>query len=177
MDQKKVLDLLNPIRIKIIQAVLKKGQATSKDISESLPDVAIASLYRHIKKLIELDVLEVISETQIRGTVERLFKLKYNPFEEIEKSFDNGDSSYHFQIFYTFLISQLLDFSDYLSTPYDMYDDMIGFRTYPFYLSKKESKDFYQEISDVLKKYIDRDPSPDRNLMKFSFSMMPSKDK
>lgn len=170
-----IVDLLNPVRIKIVQIVLQKGITTSKELSELLPDIAIASLYRHVKKLIELDVLEIVSETPIRGTVERSFKVKENPYLSIEKTMKDGDSNQHFRMFYSFLMSQLMDFSDYLSTPYDMYEDMVGFRTNSLYLNKDECKIFYGELAQVVQKYSNFEHSNDRNLMKFSVSIMPVK--
>ncbi len=176
MNQKSVVDLLNPVRIKIIQTVLQKGETTSKELAESLPDIAIASLYRHVKKLIELNILEVVSETPIRGTVERTFKVKENPFEKIKQLMDDGNSEQHFQMFFSFLMSQLMDFSSYINTPYDMYEDMVGFRTNSFYLSKEESKKFYEELATIFDKYFNFEPSTDRKLMKYSYSMLPIKD-
>lgn len=176
MDHILVMELLNPVRIKIIQSVLDKGETTSKELAELLPDIAIASLYRHIKKLIDLDVLEIVSEMQIRGTIERTFKVKYNPFESITEAMDQGDVSLHFQMFFSFLMSQLSDFSSYTRTPYDMKEDMVGFRTYPFYMSIEETQNFYEALSNVFNKYLHLEAEPHRKLMKFSFSMMPSKD-
>jgi len=175
METRVIMDLLNPVRIKIVQIVLQKGVTTSKELSELLPDIAIASLYRHIKRLIELDVLEIVTETPIRGTVERSFKVKENPNLIIEKTMKEGDSNQHFHMFYSFLISQLMDFSDYLNTPYDMYEDMVGFRTSSLYLNKDECKMFYSDLAQVVQKYSNFEHSKDRNLMKFSVSTMPVK--
>lgn len=177
MDHKVVTELLNPVRIKIVQFALQKGETTSKELGELLPDIAIASLYRHIKKLIELEVLEIVSETPIRGTIERTFKVKNNPYESIEKLMDEGDANLHFQMYYSFLMSQLSDFSDYLSTEYNMKEDIVGFRTYPFYLSREESILFFEDLRIIFEKYFHHEPASDRQLRKFSFSMFPSKDR
>lgn len=176
MEYTLVAELLNPVRIKIIQLVLQKGETTSKELAELLPDIAIASLYRHIKKLIALEVLEIVSEIQVRGTIERTFKVKYDPFESIGKAMEQGDVSLHFQIFYSFLMSQLSDFTSYTGTSYDMKEDMVGFRTYPIYLSDEENQNFYEELGLILKKYLTLESEPQRKLRKFSFTMMPSKE-
>lgn len=176
MDQKLVMELLNPIRIKIIQLTLQKGETTSKELSELLPDIAIASLYRHIKRLIELEVLEILSETKIRGTIERRLKLKYNPFIALHEETEHADADSLFQIFYYFLMSQLAGFNEYLSSDYDMVKDLVGFRTYPLSLSDEECQNFVTELSDVLMKYASMEPNSQRKLRNFSFSFMPIRD-
>ncbi|MCA9569114.1 MAG: helix-turn-helix domain-containing protein [Myxococcales bacterium] len=63
--------LLHPIRIRIVQAVAAAGEATTAAIAETLADVPPATLYRHVGKLLEADVLQVVGSRQARGATER----------------------------------------------------------------------------------------------------------
>lgn len=68
------LDLvLNPIRMRILQYLLAHQPATTQQIGEVLSDIPPASLYRHVAKLLEGDLIKVASETKIRGAVRRSY--------------------------------------------------------------------------------------------------------
>ena len=48
---------------------------TVKEIRKALPDVPSASLYRHVKILVDSSILTVVGENRIRGTVESIYQL------------------------------------------------------------------------------------------------------
>lgn len=64
----------HPVRLRILQAVGGRDQTTA-DLQKLLPDVAQATLYRHIALLVEAGVLAVASERRVRGAVERTYTL------------------------------------------------------------------------------------------------------
>ena len=48
---------MNSTRQRIMQVIMTKKEATSGEIGEELPDVPRASLYRHIKVLLDADAI------------------------------------------------------------------------------------------------------------------------
>src|SRR6185437_4634635 len=68
--------VLHPVRLRILQAFLGGRRLTTGDLARELPDVAQAGLYRHVSRLAEGGVLEVVSERQARGAVERTYALR-----------------------------------------------------------------------------------------------------
>ncbi len=68
--------ILHPVRLRILQAFLGGRHLTTGDLARELPDVAQAGLYRHVSRLAEGGVLEVVSERQARGAVERTYALR-----------------------------------------------------------------------------------------------------
>ena len=48
---------MNSTRQRILQVIMVKKEATSAEIREELPDVPRASLYRHIKVLLDADAI------------------------------------------------------------------------------------------------------------------------
>ncbi|SCZ80006.1 helix-turn-helix domain-containing protein [Acidaminobacter hydrogenoformans] len=171
-------ELLNPVRMKIVQVISEKGTATSKEIAEAVPGVPIASLYRHIKKLFEIGILEVISETPVRGTVEKTYRVRSQPFEAIEEAVASGDRDAHYELFYTFAMSMLMDFSNYIAGPnYDLVNDRVGFRSYPIYMTDEVCDDFLKDFSDLLVKYLGPNAKSEGRLRKFSFALMPGDEK
>ena len=63
--------VMNPARQRIFQYLLVHDTATVK----ALPDIPAASLYRHVKILMEHGVLQVVEERRVRGTVESVYRL------------------------------------------------------------------------------------------------------
>ena len=67
--------LLHPIRLRIVLALGAERALTTAAIAERLPDIAHATLYRHVAVLAEAGVLEVVDERRVRGGVERTYAL------------------------------------------------------------------------------------------------------
>ncbi len=63
--------MLNPIRMRIIQELSKMESTTTSELCRKISDVPRTTMYRHIKILIENDILSVISEEKVRGSFER----------------------------------------------------------------------------------------------------------
>ena len=75
MDIVKVLS--NPIRMQVMQYLQTYGEATTKQISESLKDIPTPTLYRHINVMVKEEVLLIKEERKVRGSLERLLTINY----------------------------------------------------------------------------------------------------
>ena len=62
--------VMNPARQRIFQYLLIHETGTVKEMRKALPDIPSASLYRHVKILLDNGILTVVEENRIRGTVE-----------------------------------------------------------------------------------------------------------
>ena len=67
--------VMNPVRQRIFQYFLLHETGTVKELKKALSDVPNASLYRHIKILVDHSILIVVGENRIRGTVESIYQL------------------------------------------------------------------------------------------------------
>jgi DNA-binding transcriptional ArsR family regulator len=70
-DSARAAAILHPTRVRIV-FVLQGRQLTAQQIGHLLGDVPPATLYRHLKVLIEADVVAVVQERRVHGTLERL---------------------------------------------------------------------------------------------------------
>ena len=68
--------ILHPIRMRIILALAQGRSLTAQELGAALPDVAQATLYRHLNRLLKGGVLAVVDERQVRGAVERIYALR-----------------------------------------------------------------------------------------------------
>src|SRR6266508_2535649 len=68
--------LLHPVRLRIVQAFLGDRALTTSALSAELADVPTASLYRHVARLVDAGVLQVVAERRVRGALERTYVLR-----------------------------------------------------------------------------------------------------
>ena len=137
--------ITNPVRMKILQFLQVKGNATTKQICEELPDVPQPTLYRHINYLLKEEVLIVKSERKVRGSLERLLTLNEAKFTE------NADIA---DIAYQFLMGLYGSFRIYSEKGNsDPVTDMLCLRTSMLTLTDESYANFIQELRTVIDKY------------------------
>ncbi|WP_199478525.1 helix-turn-helix domain-containing protein [Peribacillus saganii] len=68
--------VLHPVRMEIIQSLLNGKTRTVQQLSGHIKDVPQATLYRHLNKLLEADLIEILEEHRVQGTVEKVYGLK-----------------------------------------------------------------------------------------------------
>lgn len=66
--------VLHPVRLRIVQQ-LGGRQLTTAALREELPDITQATLYRHVAALIAAQIVTVVDERRVRGTIERTLAL------------------------------------------------------------------------------------------------------
>ena len=81
--------LADPLKLQLLQC-FAEGEHTTKEVAERLGE-RVTKLYRHVDALHDAGLLEVVQETQKRGTVERTFRAVARRFEAAEGLFRGGD--------------------------------------------------------------------------------------
>jgi len=67
--------MLNPIRMRIVQELSSGQSITSTELCKRISDVPRTTMYRHISILIDNNILSIISEKKVRGSLERTMAL------------------------------------------------------------------------------------------------------
>lgn len=165
---KKYLDAcMNPIRQRIVQFLLRNNQATTAEIGEALSDVPRASLYRHIKVLLDANVISVISEEVKRGAVEKTYAAMPAMMGE-QANQDMNDMAQKI------LMALSGDFHNYFSSPdADPVKDMLTMSQTVVYLSDEEMTDMLQKIGAILNDAMKNEVSGDRKMRKITFLATP----
>ena len=154
---KDIIDvLLNPIRMRILQLfatteedVVK--QMTANEICDLLSDIPRTTLYRHISVLIEANVLDVVSERKVRGSVERTLALNMT---ELEKLHGNNVKDVP-QLAFRYLMTIYAKFEKYFRAHERIEDgDSMFFISNVLMLNDQELKDYLAELGEVDAKYI-----------------------
>ena len=155
--------ILHPVRMRILTTLVGR-QMTAGNLAEALPDVAQATLYRHINTLSEAGIIKVVEENQVRGTVERVYAFEEQAGNLTPDDLANLSKDDHLRYFTTFMTSVLDSFARYLEsheTP-DLGRDGVGYRQVPLHLSDEELVTLTRALNAVLQPYLALEPTKQR---------------
>lgn len=119
--------IVHSVRLRIIEEVQKKP-LTSQQLSAALRDVPQASLYRHIKRLADGGILQVVEERLINGIVERVYAMKEGAGHLSREEFAQISPQDHARYFAIFLGNLSGKMNRYLEQP--QYDTTTEGMTY-----------------------------------------------
>ena len=165
--------IIHPIRLRILQ-VLSRAPATTHKISETLADVPVSSLYRHLRLLLEGELI-VISETRlIHGIEEKAYQIAKVPRLTQEDLVDLS-SEEHLQYFTIYLVTLLEGFKKYLesSPEIDYLRDRTGYTEIEFWATGEELDQLSKSINQSIKTLMENKPSKDRRLQKLAIITHP----
>ncbi|WBW96701.1 helix-turn-helix domain-containing protein [Oceanirhabdus sp. W0125-5] len=175
MDSQLLNCILHPIRMRIVQSLMKNRSMTVQQIAKELPDVPQATLYRHLNKLLKVSAITVIKENRVRGAVEKVYAIDPNPYKTVKKDFDLEEKNQCLNLFYNFLMILLGDFERYIHTENpDLEKDGVTFKSVAMYLSDEEYNEFMGDLIKAFDKVRDNGTSPERKLRKITTITMPT---
>jgi DNA-binding transcriptional ArsR family regulator len=148
--------IMNPVRQRIIQYFILNKEGTTGEIQKYTPDIPPASLYRHMKILLEAGLIEVADENKVRGTVEKTYRIVQKPAEEMGKQ-ELG------AVFQTGLMSLQAVFMKYFSSDEcDPAKDMLSFSTSTLMMTDEEFMNFLLKLSAIFQEAIKNKPGEGR---------------
>lgn len=168
--------ILHPVRLRLLTTMSGRNM-TAQELALELPDVAQATLYRHLSTLLEHGLLDVVEEKQIRGTVEKTYRVtQHADMNLTEEDLRDASKEDHMRYFTTFLVTLVAEYSRYLqqSQAVDLAEDGVGYHTLPLYLGDKDMIGFTQELRELMQRYAN--PTAGTSRRHFSFVIMPSVD-
>lgn len=163
------LDLVtHPVRLRIIMA-LANAERTPGQIAATMADVPTSSIYRHLQKLLDAGVVEVVAERQVRGAVEKTLRVvpaaAYIGPQDA-KQLQPDDHRRLFILFFTQLFQQ---FDQYLQQPdFDPMRDLVGFRTAAVWVTDEEWIAAIQQIGAIFQPLLENSATGDRKLRHFA---------
>lgn len=170
----KINTILHPVRMRIMQSLLGGKELTAQEISQRVSDVPQASLYRHLNKLLEAEVLEVVEENKVRGTIEKVYALS-NQLETVTATeVKEASRQDHFSFFFSFLTNLLGDYEQYLQQEnIDLEKDGVSYRQVSVFLSNEELRDLLTEIRTIVSRVMENEPTTERKARTISTIVIP----
>ena len=162
MTQTKVDVILHPIRLRIL-LTLAGRRLTAQDLAQALPEVPQATLYRHIRHLVDADLLSIDETRSVRGgVVEHVYTLKQEDVLLTAEDVTSLRREDHLRFFTLFFTSVLRDFECYLlQEQIDVARD-VRYHQVPLYLSDDEFQDLMQQLSTIIRAHQNNHPEPSR---------------
>lgn len=143
--------LLHPVRLRILQAFLGDRALTTAQLSAELSDVPAASLYRHVARLVQGGVLQVVAERRVRGAVERTYVLRQAASRVRAAEVASMSAEDLRAMFMAFIAGLLGDVDRYLSRGRpDLLRDGVAFGIEGLWLTDGEFADVMRELYLVL---------------------------
>lgn len=149
--------LMNPVRSRILRHLAIHQTATAGDLAEKLTDVPRTTLYRHLNVLAKHNVIKVVAENRVRGSVERTYSLNVEAMQA-ENTVANATRNA-----FGFLMKIYGDLHNYFSSPSnDPAADRIFLSNVTLLLSDEEFGDLLAKINAIFLQHIDNQPTEDR---------------
>ena len=143
--------LLHPVRLRIVQAFLGDRALTTSQLRAELPDVPPASLYRHVARLVDRDVLSVVSERRVRGALERTYVMRAAAARMSADEVAKMTPDEHRQAFLAFVAGLIGDAERYLARPdIDPMRDGASYSLAGLWLDDLELLEFARELYTVV---------------------------
>lgn len=157
--------ITNPVKCKLLLEIYSQEQTTAKHLSDVLSNIPQATLYRNLKKMLNDGILQVVTETQVRGTVERTYALAFDLNSDFETILAENSGTLYMQVFMQYLLGFAKQFQAYCKSPnINIKKDMSGFSLSHLYLSDEELTELMKSISNLMKTAEKNKPKAGRKL-------------
>lgn len=155
---------MHPVRMRIVEAFLGGRRLTTADLHAELPEVPPASLYRHLTRLIDAGVLDVVAERKVRGTIERTYEKhgRQNVSRDELAQMSREDLR---RAFLAYVVALLADIDRYLGREeVELRRGGATFRIAGLWLTDDELSELAAGFARLLEPYLGRSATPDRTL-------------
>lgn len=138
--------ILHPVRLRIIQYISLSLKAKTSAIAEALNDIPRSTIYHHVKILEENDLIGVVGENRVRGTVEKVYSMKKG------NRLAEGDNPVVLST--AFHMKLMQEMNEYFSTGnQDSRSDNVFFTTAVLFAGDEEYKRLTAEIIELIKPF------------------------
>lgn len=169
--------LLHPVRLRILRAFLGDRALTTSELQTELSDVPVASLYRHVARLVDGGVLTVVAARRVRGALERTYVLRPAAasvsLDEVAKMTPDE----HRQMFLAFVAGLIGDFDRYLARgDIDLLRDGVSYGMSGMWLDDAELGELSRELITALQPRLANAPKPGRRRWILGTVVLPGTD-
>ena len=166
--------IIHPIRFRILQTLV--GQhLTTQQIADQLSDIPKSSLYRHLKLLLEGEVVDLAETRLVNGIQEKVYQLKQRPYVGPEEMATLSTAE-HMQYFTVYAATLLQGFSSYLAQaddPPNMVADHVGYTEVTLNMNDAEFDQFQTQLNELLLPFIKNEPDNGRRRHKIALVTHP----
>jgi len=157
--------VIHPARLRILQE-LSRGALTTQEIANNLPSVPKSSIYRHLKLLLEGEMVEVVETRLVNGIQEKVYGMLAPPILS-EEDLAHTSPEDHLRYFTTFVATILRGFADYIGSSLDtaaipLAEDRVGYQETLFYATQEEMDSFATNLNKAFEPLLANKPGKER---------------
>jgi DNA-binding transcriptional ArsR family regulator len=165
--------VIHPIRLRIIET-LHGERLTPQQIGAEMPEVPPATLYRHIRALLQAGILQVVEERPVHGALEKVYALHeeaaYLSAEELSQ-ITQAECQRYFAVFTASLTNHMARYLQ--QETINLYTEGVSFFENQLYMSDVEAVEYRRDLKSLLEKYGRNEPSPERRRRIVAFVNIP----
>ncbi|MFN3651872.1 MAG: helix-turn-helix domain-containing protein [Armatimonadota bacterium] len=176
MSSRRATLISHPVRSRILTALMGR-RLTTYQIGHLLPDVALSSIYRHLRLLVEGGIVEPVEEVRVNGALTRVYAVRTGETRIGPDDTGGISAAEHLGHFGTFqnLLAEL--FRSYLAQEgtdpaHDPFHALMG----SLHLSPGEYREFMEELRELLERWGAQEPGGDRRRLVFAHLMIPDRE-
>jgi len=168
--------ILHPVRLRILLLVTGT-RLTAQQITQMMPDVPQATLYRQIHQLVDGGLL-IIDETRpVRGgVVEKVYTVKTQNVRLTAEDIATLSREDHLQYFTIFFTQVLHDFERYLQQEQIDFAKDVRYHQIPLYLSESEFQKVTHALTTIIQAQQNNHPTSERRRRLFTSIIIPDVD-
>lgn len=157
---------LHPVRMKILSYLFSEA-STPQQIHKDLPGIPPATLYRHIKALLDAGLIEVEQEIQKRGAIEVTYRLS-RATSQAEPSTDELK-----KIFNVYLAGILHSFDRFVGSKQVSESNRHGFSKAIFYATPNQLDEFQKKVLEAITPLLKPSGQPQQMAYELSTILLP----
>jgi hypothetical protein len=153
--------IAHPIRARIILA-LTNQTLTIQQIAGLLPDVPRASLYRHVRELADGDIIIVVRERRVRGTIEATYAIRPRSTILTPDEIASASNEENLRLVTSFLGGVAHAYQAYLAEPEGGTPQEMFTRVLSLNLTTEEFQRVKRQLLEILLPLEANEPTPER---------------
>lgn len=155
--------LVHPVRLRVLGEFAGRRR-TTRQLAAALPDVAQATLYRHVGALLDAGVLEVVARDVVNGAVERTLAIADGQARIAPQDLAGATSEQHQAWFSTFVASLVDTFTSALAQqgPADLVAAGLAYQRAVVHLDHEEHDEYAARLADLVGEMTAIEPAPHR---------------
>ena len=160
--------ILHPLRLRILSALAVRP-LTPQELAEGLA-APLPSLYRHLKLLLNAGFLEIVEMRQVRGALEKTYRLKSPARLSAEDmaELDKQGLKHFFEVYTVSLIQEFTVYLEKAPQKPDLLADRVGCTEIAFYATDGELDLLGKQLNEALQPLAANPPGEGRRLRKLA---------
>lgn len=170
--------ILHPVRLRLLTELTGRA-LTSRQLAEAMPDVPQATLYRHIKTLVDGGLFETVAEAPVNGALERTYAVAQGQGRLSPEEMSSMTAEEHLEAFTIFIGSLSERFACYVDRADldHLAEEGLSYNGTAIYLSDHERVALRDRLMAAVGEFAALGPSPERKRYTLASIVIPDERK